>query len=192
MKTTNTTIMKIAALAAICCTAACSTNTTASSDNTAGRANKTPEIARQVEVKPEANTAQQSKATETQPIKIDESPAVSPGTPTAVYKTAYAARKNKDIPTLKRLMSKDALEFMSIFIEPGQTIDDALQQMTQRPQAATDESRNEKITGDKATIEYPDENGKWKTMDFVKEDGAWKITMPKADSPGAGKMNKSK
>ena len=89
-------------------------------------------------------------------------------------------------------MSKDALEFLGLLVEPGKTVDDALRQMTETPQAATDESRNEKITNDNATLEYPDENGKWKTMFLVKENGEWKMTMPKADTPGANVQNKTK
>jgi len=41
-------------------------------------------------------------------------------TPTAAYKTAYNARKNKDIPTLKRVLSKDVQDFLT---EIGQADD---------------------------------------------------------------------
>jgi predicted lipid-binding transport protein (Tim44 family) len=102
-------------------------------------------------------------------------------TPTAAYKAAYAARKNKDIEALKKLMTKDALEFLSMMTD-AKSDDEALRQMTAQPQGATDESRNEKITGDQATLEYPDADGKWKTMYLAKEDGVWKLTMPKADA----------
>lgn len=37
------------------------------------------------------------------------------------------------------------------------------------------EFRNEKVTGDKATIEMKDSTGIWNTVQFVKEDGEWKI-----------------
>ena len=55
--------------------------------------------------------------------------------------------------------------------------------MFDRPQAKTAEVRNEKITGNTAILEYLDEDGNWKRMDFVKEGSDWKMTMPKADSP---------
>jgi hypothetical protein len=35
--------------------------------------------------------------------------------------------------------------------------------------------RNEKIDGDKATLEFEDAAGIWETMPFVREDGEWKI-----------------
>ncbi len=47
-------------------------------------------------------------------------------------------------------------------------------------QAATAEVRNEKITGETATLEYLDETGKWKVMDFIKEGSDWKMTIPDA------------
>ena len=108
------------------------------------------------------------------------------GTPTAAYKAAYAARKNKDVPALKKLMSKDILDF---FTEIGglgekkQTVDELLMELCEKPQAATAEARNEKINGDKATIEYLDEKGGWSPMEFVKEGGQWKLTIEKPE-PG--------
>ena len=37
------------------------------------------------------------------------------------------------------------------------------------------EYRNEKINGDKATLEVKDPYGTWQTVPFLKEDGEWKI-----------------
>ncbi|MEP6787068.1 MAG: hypothetical protein ABJB40_01455 [Acidobacteriota bacterium] len=105
------------------------------------------------------------------------------GTPTEAYKAAYAARKSCDVAALKKLMSKDIIDFMTdIGSSEKKTLDDELKEMCKRPQAKTDDVRNEKINGDKATVEYPDEKGKWQTMDFVKEDGAWKLTINKDDN----------
>lgn len=65
------------------------------------------------------------------------------------------------------------------------SLDEMFQELAEKPQAAIPEVRNEKINGDRAIIEYRDEKGEWKEMDFVKEDGGWKLTLPKADGPGA-------
>ena len=168
MKLQSSAIIKIVILFVLAGVSACS-NGNASTSNTATN---------QTENKTAVNTAPiETEKTET--ARNSESAAVDLSTPTKAYKVAYAARKNKDLAKLKRVMSKDAIEFMSIFIEPGKTIDDALLKMTETPQASSDESRSEKIDGDKATLEYPDENGKWRTMDFVKEDGDWKVTIAK-------------
>jgi len=103
-------------------------------------------------------------------------------TPTDAYKFAYAARQNKDLAALKRVLSKDALEFLSeIGKEEKKTLDDQLKTLTERPQAGKPETRNEKIKGNQATLEYLDEKGKWQTMDFIKDGNDWRIGLPKAD-----------
>ena len=122
--------------------------------------------------KPEATTA-----------KAD-SPAGSMATPTDTYKSAYAYRKNKDIDGLKKVMSQDILDFLKMMGEDDKkSLDDMLKELCDRPQAATAEARNEKIDGNNATIEYLDENGAWKNMDFEKIGSDWKMGAPK----GAGK-----
>ena len=108
----------------------------------------------------------------------------SSGTPSDAYKAAYTAHKTKDVPALKRLMSKDILEFfteISGIGEKKQTVDELLMELCEKPQAATAETRNEKINGDKATIEYLDEENEWQPMEFVKEDGIWKLTIEKPE-----------
>jgi hypothetical protein len=111
------------------------------------------------------------------------------GSPSDVYKAAYAARERKDIETLKKVFAKDILEFFKMMgKDEGKTIEDSLKEMTENPQGKTDDTRNEKINGDKATIEYLDDKGEWRTMDFIKEDGVWKMTL---DGPGADKNTTS-
>lgn len=106
---------------------------------------------------------------------------VNLATPTDAYKTGYAARKNKDIAVLKRVFAKDALSFLTEVAQAeNKTLDDQLKELADRPQAATAETRNEKITGNRASLEYLDEKGKWSSMDFSKEGSEWKIDLPKA------------
>ncbi len=117
----------------------------------------------------------------------------SNATPTDAYKAAYGARKNKDVPALKKLMSKDIIEFFTEIGGMGekkQTLDELLMELCEKPQAATAEARNEKVSGDTATIEYLDEKGDWSTMDFIKEGGGWKLTIPKMDKPAADDKDK--
>ena len=104
-------------------------------------------------------------------------------TPTEAYKTAYELRKKKDIVGLKKVMSKDILEFLTMMGEDDKkSLDDMLKEMCDKPQADRAEARNERIKGDRAVVEYLTETGGWKTMDFEKVDGKWLLALPKADN----------
>lgn len=104
-------------------------------------------------------------------------------TPSDAYRTAYAIREKKDVAGMKKIMSKEVIEFLTMMAEgEKKTLDDQIAEMFKRPQAKTAETRNEKITGDRATIEYLDETGNWDVMDFVKEGEEWKLTLPENDS----------
>ncbi|MBK8303825.1 MAG: hypothetical protein IPK98_10655 [Chloracidobacterium sp.] len=93
-------------------------------------------------------------------------------------------------------MSKDVLEFLTMVGDADEkkkmSLDDQLKELCDKPQAATAEARNEKIDGDYATIEYLDEKGGWKPMEFIKEDGMWKLAFgpPKKGSPDKANDNK--
>lgn len=133
---------------------------------------------------PATQTATDSSPTTATKAVSDTPSAGSLATPTEAYKTAYAARQKKDVQGLKRVLSKDIIGFFEMIAEAEKkTLEDELQELTVKPQAPTDETRNEKIDGDTATLEYPDDKGNWKTMDFVKEGNDWKLTLPKA-KPG--------
>lgn len=100
-------------------------------------------------------------------------------TPTATAQAFYDAAKAKDVPALKSAMSKKSLEVMEAFAQMGgKTLDDTLKEPSNMPPAF--EARNEKITGDTATLEVKGQGDKWDTLYFVKEDGRWKIAFDKA------------
>jgi len=123
-----------------------------------------------------ANTHTATAANQTKP---QGGPVGSLATPTDTYKTAYDCRKRKDIDCLKRVMSQDILDFLKMMGEDDKkSLDVMLREMCERPQAPTNESRNEKITGNTATLEYPDESGTWRTMDFEKVGSEWRMAAP--------------
>jgi len=134
-----------------------------------------------------ANTSNAANTLSAANTTAATSGSVDLSTPTAAYKTAYNARKNKDIPALKRVLSKDVQDFLTeigkVDDSDKKTLDDMLKELCEQPQAPNSDVRNEKIDGDKATLEYPDEKGSWKSMDLVKDNGEWKITIAKADKP---------
>lgn len=138
-----------------------------------------------------SSTPTNSKIDEPKPVETEKGPTnsnVAPGslaTPSEAYRTAYELRKNKDIEGLKKVLSADILEF---FTEMGKvsdrSLDDMLMDLANKPQADKPESRNEKIDGDRATVEFKNDKGEWSEMDFVKEGGVWKLTLPTADPSG--------
>lgn len=155
-------------IAMLVCAYACQPKTETNSNAVNRNTNQAPQNtpSSQPEVKAEATTS---------------TTASSLSTPTDTYKTGYNARKNKDIETLKSVLSKDAIDFLTeVGKDEKKTLDDQLKDLAAKPQAATADTRNEKINGNRASLEYLDEDGKWKTMDFIKEGNDWKIDIPKA------------
>ena len=123
-----------------------------------------------------ANTVPKSNITKQEIDKFADGVLSSP---TEAYKTAHALRESKDVNGLKKVLSKQMLEFLTEMAKSeNKTLDDRLTELVAQPQAATAESRNERIVGDLAALEYLDENGKWILMGFVKEEGDWKMTIP--------------
>jgi DNA uptake protein ComE-like DNA-binding protein len=134
---------------------------------------------------PMSNSAPQAATNSNQPEPARTEPAASSmdsslGTPSGAYMFGYVARQKKDLPALKRVLSEDAQEFLTeIGKEEHKTLDDQLRDLAERPQAATAETRNEKINGNRASLEYLNEKSKWVSMEFVKEGNDWKIDLPK-------------
>ncbi len=170
-------MITIALLFVVGLNTSCQTNS-ANQNNALNQVNKANSNANQTTNqanKPETNTVVNDTKPET-----NSSDSSSANTPTAAYKAAYAARKNKDIKALKQLISKDMFEFFEMMGEgKPNAVDEGLKELVETPQGSSDETRNEKITGDSATLEYLDKKGAWKTMDLVKEDGKWKLTIGK-------------
>ncbi|HEY0321611.1 MAG TPA: hypothetical protein VGC66_11680 [Pyrinomonadaceae bacterium] len=103
--------------------------------------------------------------------------------PTATLKAYFEAMQKKDAAGLKKTLSKGTLEMFEQFAKaqsPPKTLDEALQtglsSTTSTDSNKMPETRNEKIDGDKATLEVKnDKTGQWETVPFVKEEGSWKI-----------------
>ncbi len=106
----------------------------------------------------------------------------SQASPTDAFKTYIMATVNKDIAELKKSLSKSSLEFIEKSAkEQNTTIDELLMGgAVENKSKKVPEIRNEKISGNTATIEYKDETmPEFVTMPMVKEEGTWKIALDK-------------
>ena len=103
-------------------------------------------------------------------------------TPTKTFKNFFEASKKKDPAAMKKTLSKGSLEmFDKIAKEQNKMTDDMLKDVDKDgKKEAMPETRNEKITGETATLEIKNEKtGKWDSLPFVKEDSEWKIAFDK-------------
>ena len=101
--------------------------------------------------------------------------------PTETMKALNEAARNKDNATLKNLVTKGTLALMEQNAKQQNTTVDAL--LAKGSGASFEElpeMRNEKITGETATVEVKDKSAeKWTTLPFAKEDGIWKVALDK-------------
>jgi hypothetical protein len=97
--------------------------------------------------------------------------------PTATYKAAYDAVKKKDTAAFKKLITKkDLQEIEDEAKGANKTSDEMLKEVMDTfklPGSA--ESKDEKIDGEKATLQVKNDKDQWDTVNFVKEDGQWKM-----------------
>lgn len=111
-------------------------------------------------------------------------------TPMATAKAFYDAAKAKDVQGMKNALSKKSLAMMEELAKMGnKTLDESLKE-PDPARSMNFEARNEKITGDTATIEVKDEKGKWEPLPFVKEDGQWKIALDQAFEKAMQQLDK--
>lgn len=100
-----------------------------------------------------------------------------PATPLETFKTYVKAIKAKDTTTMKLLLSKGTIKMHEQEAKAqAVTLDDIVKRETLFSDSQkTVEFRDEKIDGDKATLQVKNSYGAWETVPFVREDGAWKI-----------------
>lgn len=101
----------------------------------------------------------------------------APATPIETFKTYTKAIKQKDTTTMKLLLSKGTLEMHEMEAQAqGTTVDEIVKRETLFTENQKSvKLRNEKIEGDKATLEVENSFGAWETVPFVQENGEWKI-----------------
>lgn len=100
-----------------------------------------------------------------------------PDTPVESFKAYINAVKQKNTTKMKMLLSADSIKMHEQEAKAQNvTLDDIVKRETLFAEGQkTVEFRNEKIEGDKATLEVKNSFGSWETVPFVREDDEWKI-----------------
>jgi len=100
-----------------------------------------------------------------------------PASPLETFKTYTKAIKQKDTTTMKILLSNATIKMHEKEAKAqGLTVDDIVKRETLFSENQKSvEFRNEKIDGEKATLQVKNAYGSWETVPFVREDGVWKI-----------------
>lgn len=100
-----------------------------------------------------------------------------PTTPLETLKAYTTAIKKKDTTQMKLLLSKDSIKMAEQEAKSQNVnLDEVVKRETLfNENQKTVEFRNEKIDGDKATIEMKDSFNSWNTVPFIREEGVWKI-----------------
>ncbi len=98
-------------------------------------------------------------------------------TPLETLNTYGNAFKKKDATTMKLLLSQETLKMHEQEAKAQNiTVDDVVKRDSLFAENQTKaEYRNQIIEDDKATIEMKDSMGIWNKIQFIKEDGIWKI-----------------
>jgi len=98
-------------------------------------------------------------------------------TPLETLKAYTQAIKKKDTTAMKLLLSDASIKMAEKEAKAqGRMLDDVIKNETLFSESQTSlKFRNEKIDGDKATIEVQNSFGSWDKVPFIREEGVWKI-----------------
>jgi uncharacterized membrane protein len=118
--------------------------------------------------------------------------------PTATMKAFFEATRKRDAEGFKKTLSKGSLDTIEVYAKAqNKTLDELLKSgiktLDASQSSATPSMRNEKIDGETATLEVQDgENGEWRNIPFVRENGEWKIAFDKALRDAQDKRSSSR
>lgn len=105
-----------------------------------------------------------------------------PNSPSGVTKRFVEASRQKDVQTFKSLLAKKSLasfekDAKEVGISTDQMIAKTLAQNLFPAGSSTLATRDEKVSGNSATVEFQGGDGKWLENALVREDGSWKVTL---------------
>ena len=100
-----------------------------------------------------------------------------PDTPIETFKSYITAVKEKDTTRMKLLLSSESIKMHEQEAKAQNvTLDDIVKRETLFTEGQkVVEFRNEKVDGEKATLEVKNSYGTWETIPFVRENSEWRI-----------------
>jgi hypothetical protein len=102
-------------------------------------------------------------------------PVFAQSSPTAAMQSYHDAAKRKDYEKLKSVLSSAYLMELAKAPVPFERL---MQPITEDVPATMPATRNEKIAGERATLEVQDhKTRRWDIVKFVRERGAWKLAL---------------
>lgn len=115
-------------------------------------------------------------------------------TPTAAFKSFYEAAKSNNVEGIKRSVSSKTLEMMTReAAKENKSLDDSIKDTAKGAPSSFPETRNEKIDGNKAKLEFKDDKMEgWTTATFIKENGEWKLAIADEISAAMDQMDSEK
>jgi DNA-binding transcriptional regulator GbsR (MarR family) len=101
----------------------------------------------------------------------------NPSTPFETFKTYTKAVKRKDIEAMKSLLSDASIKMHEQEAKAqNSNLEEIVKRQTLFGENQTElKYRNEKIEGDRATLEIMNAYSMWQKVPFIKENGVWKI-----------------
>jgi uncharacterized protein YchJ len=102
--------------------------------------------------------------------------------PASVFQTYYEAALKRDVEGMKKTLSKDALKYFAETARHARmTPEEGLRANAEAMPQQMPETHATVILEDRATLEIRDaKTDRRETVEFVKEDGAWKIALDRA------------
>jgi len=154
--------------------------------------NETVKNTKEVENDTAEEIAEQIKEeTESNDKKSGAPPLDKELSPTEALREFDAATNAKSVERIKRVITKSSIEFFeSEAKKQGFTFKQLVERPSEMPTVETPEMRNEKIDGNRATVEAKNRFlGSYDTYPLVKEDGVWKVEYDKYLKQQLEKLN---
>lgn len=101
--------------------------------------------------------------------------------PGAAFKTYHEAALKRDTEGMKKTLSQSTLRYFAEMARAAhKTTDEGLRANAEAMPQQMPETRNEIVNDTAATLEVRyAQTGRWETVEFVKEDGSWKLALDK-------------